>query len=93
MPKLRTTSVKIPVKIIKPGPNGIAILHHKNWQISINADEIRRLYYKVLGIQIGDDRSLIEIVESAQGMVDVDVPEDILRAEHVLKKSAEKQKG
>ena len=75
----------ISVRVIKPGPSGVAVLHGDKWELCIDADQVRRLYYAVLGLKIGDDRPLEQIVSSSKGKIDIDFPEDILRVEHVLK--------
>lgn len=84
----KAKSQTISVKVLNPGPEGVAVIHPNSnlpkGEFCVDADQVRRLYYKVLGIKMFDERPLTEIVATARGQVSVDVPEDILRVEAIM---------
>ena len=72
-----------------PGVDGYVLMRTKSRLIKLKADDVRRLYYAVLGIKMLDG-SLKEYVNAPvsnpQGLT-VDVPEDVLRVERYLTNS------
>ena len=74
------------VKLINPGAEGMAVIRVDGVELRLPADDVRHLYYKVLGLKGEYNKTIKEIVDSVTlaSRVDIDVPEDILRAERYL---------
>lgn len=72
------------VEFKRVGVDGLAVISDGlGVNISMSADEVRRLYYGVLGIRGVDlGVSLVEYVCGSPGSVDL--PEDVLRVERWL---------
>jgi len=73
---------------------GEAIVYTAQDFIVLNTEDVRRLYYAVLGIQMPDTTIKEQITnQRATSTISVDVPEDILLVEKIIDEMKKRLKG
>lgn len=77
-----------PYQQTKPG-TGHLIIHGEKERLVFNKDQIREMYFAVLGLRMPEnclDEEFQLFFETCPRHISVDLPEDVVKAEIVIKK-------